>query len=47
MRRLDILDLMNMVANEKQNWLFGGSGGWKDVGHSEDVEFRVPRETQV
>lgn len=35
-----------MVANEMQNWLLGGSGGWKDMVCSADVEFRVPGETK-
>lgn len=35
-----------MVANETQNWLLGGSGGWKDMVCSADVEFRVPGETK-
>jgi hypothetical protein len=35
-----------MVANETQNWLLGGNGGWKDMVCSSDVEFRVSGETK-
>ena len=33
------------AASETQSWLLGGSGGWKDMVCSADVEFRVPGET--
>ena len=33
------------AGSETQDWLLGGSGGWKDMVCSADAEFRVPGET--
>lgn len=31
-----------MVVGAKQDWLSAGSGGWRDVLSSADVDFREP-----